>query len=418
MAQATISGNEVISDLGISVAEEFPFGSYLLVGSFPNEDWNSVNYDPNSTRTALSFKSVEGSTLTFNETRTGSEESSTGSNAGSVVAKGKIDGTSFSGTWADSWSETGSRFSNNITWTYTGGTKSKDDDFNYKWSNTTVFNKSGSWTETQNLEYSSASYLFKQRASASGNDAGYNMNMTYSFKDIENNASLSFTINAKADIQKDEVAVNLSGIKYLLADYSVTTAKYAGILTYAEWDSLPSVTEDAGSFSNISANIVDLQSIFMAGDNTIAISSSSGVEIDAGAGNDKITGGKGDDTIIAGAGKDTITGGKGNDTFILRVSDYDFTSAKTVLQDSISGFTFKAGGEQDELVLDGFGEVAVFNKLAAAQLAGSSAEVIYEKSTGKLWYNQGGDGDFSDALAFATIRGIPDNYWVSAGFLS
>ena len=88
--------------------------------------------------------------------------------------------------------------------------------------------------------------------------------------------------------------------------------------------------------SKISENNVLLASFFFAADNTISISSSAGVAIDAGEGNDKVTGGIGNDTITAGAGKDTLTGGKGNDTFVLKKEDYDFTSAKTVLADSVT----------------------------------------------------------------------------------
>jgi hypothetical protein len=39
---------------------------------------------------------------------------------------------------------------------------------------------------------------------------------------------------------------------------------------------------------------------------------------------------------IAGAGQDKLTVGKGDDVFKLSKSDYDFISAKTVLADTIS----------------------------------------------------------------------------------
>jgi len=138
--------------------------------------------------------------------------------------------------------------------------------------------------------------------------------------------------------------------------------------------------------------------------------------IDAGAGNDTVNGGVGDDTIIAGAGKDSLTGGKGDDTFVITFDDYNFSSAKTVLADTIADFKYSAI-EQDSLSLEGFGDIEVYKSLALARTAGSTAEVIYESGTGKFWYNEDGDSALVGVMTFATVKGIPNTYWVDTGVM-
>ena len=140
------------------------------------------------------------------------------------------------------------------------------------------------------------------------------------------------------------------------------------------------------------------------------------MSIDAGAGNDVINGGIGNDTLTGGAGKDKLTGGKGDDVFKISKSDFDFTSAKTVLADTIADFKYTAT-EKDSISLDGFGDVDVFQTLALAKKAGSTANVIYESKTGNFWYNEDGDSALAGALLFANAKGISDTYWIAAGVM-
>lgn len=97
-------------------------------------------------------------------------------------------------------------------------------------------------------------------------------------------------------------------------------------------------------------------------------------------------------------------------------SDFDFTSAKTVLADTIVDFKYTAT-EKDSLSLEGFGSMAVFQTVALAKKAGSTANVIYESKTGNFWYNEDGDSALVGALLFANAKGIPDTYWISAGVM-
>jgi len=142
----------------------------------------------------------------------------------------------------------------------------------------------------------------------------------------------------------------------------------------------------------------------------IVIKTADGAEIDAGAGNDKITGGAGNDSITGGAGKDTMTGGGGDDTFYLNLEDYDFTSKKTLLADTITGFKY-TDSERDAIVLEGFGSVEAYATLKEAKAAESEANVIYEAKTGRFWYNEDGDAELVGIMNFATVKGIPLTYF-------
>jgi Ca2+-binding RTX toxin-like protein len=190
---------------------------------------------------------------------------------------------------------------------------------------------------------------------------------SYSLKDIKNNESFSMSsLTVAVDTTKNTASISASNIQYSLTDYSISTARYAKILSATDWESLPEITVQQNNFESIKGNVPGFAAIFISGDNTIAIKSPLGISIDAGAGNDKVTGGTGNDTITAGAGGDSLTGGKGNDTFILKKSDYDFTSAKTVLADTIADFKYTAS-EKDTLTLDGFGDVDAYKSLALAK---------------------------------------------------
>ena len=61
--------------------------------------------------------------------------------------------------------------------------------------------------------------------------------------------------------------------------------------------------------------------------------------------------------------------------------------------------------------------MAVFQTVALAKKAGSTANVIYESKTGNFWYNEDGDSALAGAMMFANAKGIPDTYWVAAGIL-
>jgi Ca2+-binding RTX toxin-like protein len=286
----------------------------------------------------------------------------------------------------------------------------------------------GASTEQKSIDFSNANYSFSVSANNSSqwiysDSAGTNTvdkfssNLNYSFKDIQNNSALTLSsVKLTEDNIAGNATIDVASMKYLCSDYSIATAKFTKALTIMDYKSLPDIGESVGDLGTISNTIPNFVSIFLSGDNTIAITSKTGLEINGGAGNDTIIGGIGNDTIAGGAGKDKLTGGKGDDVFKLSKSDYDFTSAKTVLADTITDFKYTAT-EKDSISLDGFGSFATFQTIAAAKKAGSTANVIYESKTGNFWYNEDGDSALVGALLFANTKGIPDTYWVAAGVM-
>ncbi len=110
------------------------------------------------------------------------------------------------------------------------------------------------------------------------------------------------------------------------------------------------------------------------------------------SGKDIITGGAGDDIIVGGDGNDTLSGGKGADTFV-----FDNTRSVDIVHSFRSAQGDKIQLNNGYFVNQTFVSV---NKLAQAA---NGEGVIFEKSTGKLYYDQDGAGLGSPATAFAKL---------------
>ncbi len=451
MATTTVTGSEWLNQVSDSTSD-IPFRKYLTFGALSNESWDSQTYDPDTGKISFGFKSTVGSTFKYASTNTGTD--SNGADKGSIAITAKSNGTNLSGAWANSWSDNSQNNVLNINWTYTGGTGSKEDDFKYKtvatdkdnWSSFTDSNGGGSkgvWNKVESTEFFNSAYSFSIKEASAGqwtwsNSVGKNTvdnfsgTLSYSFKDVQNNIAFSADGKISKDWIADRTTLEVNSMKFISNEYSVATAKFTKTLTTTEMDSY-NLGSDAGDFATIS-NDVRRIAAYLLQDNTITINVKSGFEIDAasgndtvfgglgndtifgGLGNDVISGGLGSDSITSGAGKDKLAGGKGDDVFKISKSDFDFTSSKTVLADAITDFKYTAT-EKDSISLDGFGDVDVFQTLALAKKAGSTANVIYESKTGNFWYNEDGDSALVGALAFANVKGISDSYWLAAGVM-
>ena len=121
-----------------------------------------------------------------------------------------------------------------------------------------------------------------------------------------------------------------------------------------------------------------------------------------GEGNDTLSGGSGNDALTGGAGSDKLTGGSGSDVFV-----FDAALGKTNV-DTVRDFNLPA----DTIHLDN----AIFIGLSTGSLAASrfvannagratdtADRIIYEKDTGKLFYDRDGSGSKFDKVHFATL---------------
>jgi Ca2+-binding RTX toxin-like protein len=138
--------------------------------------------------------------------------------------------------------------------------------------------------------------------------------------------------------------------------------------------------------------------------------------LDGEVGNDNILGGDGDDRLVGGAGDDILNGGAGFDRFVYD-TNFAFNSADIgvdTIQDFARGF--------DDFVLDkttftaltsapgdGFSVRGEFAVVANNSLVGtSSAFIVYDASTGNLFYNQDGSAPgLGTGGQFAVLSGAP-----------
>lgn len=124
--------------------------------------------------------------------------------------------------------------------------------------------------------------------------------------------------------------------------------------------------------------------------------------LSGGSGRDLLLGNAGDDILIGDAGNDTIRGGTGADTIILNslsgIDDIlDFSPDEDLLQLDQSIFT-GLSETGDELDSSDFvtADVLTFNEVL------SGASILYEKSTGSIYYDADG-GTADNATLIATV---------------
>ena len=115
------------------------------------------------------------------------------------------------------------------------------------------------------------------------------------------------------------------------------------------------------------------------------------------AGNDKLAGGAGNDTLDGGAGKDVLSGGAGRDTFVFKAHRPGSAHA-----DKITDYN-KA---QDSIQLDnkympklgGPGRLSRDKFYVGTKAHDASDRLIYDKGTGKLYYDPDGTGHAAQQL--------------------
>lgn len=117
-------------------------------------------------------------------------------------------------------------------------------------------------------------------------------------------------------------------------------------------------------------------------------------------GNDILYGGAGNDTLIGGAGHDKLYGGLGKDVFLFNTSANTNTNA-----DVIADFS-KTQGDKIHLENSLFTH-SDFQSVQTVANAAQGTDLIYERSTGKLYYDSDGAGTGSAAQVIATITGKP-----------
>jgi Ca2+-binding RTX toxin-like protein len=125
--------------------------------------------------------------------------------------------------------------------------------------------------------------------------------------------------------------------------------------------------------------------------------------------NNVLSGMDGIDTLMGGAGNDTLSGGAGADTFVFNVVPgaanadriTDFTSARDTLR--LDGSAFSAVGGSGRFSA---GDVRFYAAAGAANGHDADDRVVYNTSSGDLYYDADGSGS-GVAQLIATLNGAP-----------
>jgi cysteinyl-tRNA synthetase len=143
-----------------------------------------------------------------------------------------------------------------------------------------------------------------------------------------------------------------------------------------------------------------------AGDDSFSLSRNADIA-NGGGGNDKIFGKGGKDTISGGQGRDTLEGGSGKDHFLfdskLSARNHDAITdfAHDVDVIALDHKIFSAIG-------DALSDGAFYAKRGATEAHDEDDRIIYDKKTGKLYYDADGNAEGGqDAIHFATLTTKP-----------
>ena len=127
------------------------------------------------------------------------------------------------------------------------------------------------------------------------------------------------------------------------------------------------------------------------------------------AGNDSLAGGAGNDTLAGGTGNDTLTGGAGRDLF-----QFDTGLAATTNRDTIRDFVVADDtialqqGVFSGLDAGALPRTAFWKSASATAAHDPDDRIIYNSTTGALYYDADGTGTEAAPIRFATLAGSPD----------
>lgn len=133
-----------------------------------------------------------------------------------------------------------------------------------------------------------------------------------------------------------------------------------------------------------------VRTIYGGGGNDVIYAGSSDNFLYGGDGNDQISAGAGIDYLYGGLGNDVLTGGSGQDFFV-----FD-TALQNSNVDTITDFSTR--DDYISLSKTVFAQASTFGNFApssfyiGSQAHNASDRIIYDKSTGKLWYDADGTG--------------------------
>ncbi len=118
-------------------------------------------------------------------------------------------------------------------------------------------------------------------------------------------------------------------------------------------------------------------------------------------GNDRLTGGNGDDKLVGGLGNDVLQGDAGADTFYFSTELNPATNVDDILDYSVADDTIRLNTDVFDAIGLGTLSATAFHTGATATTA--AHRIIYNSATGRLYYDEDGNGSAHDQILFATL---------------
>jgi Ca2+-binding RTX toxin-like protein len=251
----------------------------------------------------------------------------------------------------------------NLTAKIIGNIPAEDVNFSYSESETNNWNGDNNWTSKRSNSYVYSSKDYYSTLNNTGNEirdnTGLHVNYVISNSKYQNNIegktiSIDY-LSAQGDKKTDDSNEWLSN-HLVVKNLKVSTNDFARTTNIdiqlnaeqlKEWNSDPvsdgDIFNPAGT--NLLTNIAEGPPDIIPTNDIITIKNTDGYYVDAGAGNDKITGNIGDDSLLGGNGNDTMLGGLGDDTYILSMG----STGSDIISDSGGSFdnlTYTASYDQ------------------------------------------------------------------------
>ena len=162
---------------------------------------------------------------------------------------------------------------------------------------------------------------------------------------------------------------------------------------------------------NLNVKLMHFETISYSGNNLsiagIKIGTSANDVIGGTAFKDVINGAAGNDRISGGTGKDSLTGGSGSDIFLFNSTLNASTNIDTIKDYDVGGVLDKMQLDDDFFKAIGTGTTAGVKLATGMFHAGTAAHdasdrIIYNKTTGALYYDADGNGA-AKAVQFAIV---------------
>ncbi len=147
----------------------------------------------------------------------------------------------------------------------------------------------------------------------------------------------------------------------------------------------------------------DGNDLLSAGAGTDTLSSGSGNDkLYGNDGNDILSASAGDDFLFGGAGNDRLTGGSGSDVFVFDAA-LGRTNVDTVRDFNVAADTIRLENSFFIGLARGGLAESRFASNNAGRATDTADRIIYEKDTGKLFYDRDGSGSKFAKVHFATL---------------